>query len=206
MACGWRSTISAPAIPALAYLKSAPFDKIKIDQSFVRGAIREDNRNAAIIKAIVTLADTLGMETTAEGVEHQDELPLIRELGCSHIQGFVYGKAMTRDMVFPFLSTNHSRTQAIGFKVSRSDRTKVIRFAKVRAGEDEIHAVVRDLSNSGVMIEFGNEVGARSFADIDLSVVEGQWLPAKVCWRSGSRMGISLDNLLDDEQVAQLSC
>ena len=54
---------------------------------------RPGNRNAAIIKAIVTLANTLYMETTAEGVEHQDEVELIRELGCSHIQGYVYGKA-----------------------------------------------------------------------------------------------------------------
>src|SRR3546814_9953314 len=66
---------------SLGYLKKAPFDKIKIDQSFVRGAAIAGNRNAAIIKAIVTLAETLGMETTAEGVELKDELALIRELG-----------------------------------------------------------------------------------------------------------------------------
>ena len=145
------------------------------------------------------------METTADGVEIQDELPQIRALGCSHIQGYVYGKAMSLGMVFPFLSSNRRRAQPIGYKVSRSERTKVIRFAKLRAGEEEIPAVLRDLSNSGVMIEIGQEVGARSFGDIDLSVIEGQWMPAKVCWRSGPRMGISLDTLLDDEQVAQLS-
>src|SRR3546814_1324005 len=61
----------------------------RIDQSFVRGAAIAGNRNAAIIKAIVTLAETLGMETTAEGVELKDELALIRELGCSHIQGYM---------------------------------------------------------------------------------------------------------------------
>src|SRR3546814_11503094 len=68
---------------SLGYLKKAPFDKIKIDQSFVRGAAIAGNRNAAIIKAIVTLAETLGMETTAEGVDLKDELALIRELGRS---------------------------------------------------------------------------------------------------------------------------
>ncbi|WP_340054811.1 EAL domain-containing protein, partial [Pseudomonas sp. JAI120] len=49
---------------SLSYLHRFPFDKIKIDQSFVRGAAIAGNSNAAIIKAIVTLADTLGMETT----------------------------------------------------------------------------------------------------------------------------------------------
>ena len=52
---------------SLGYLKKAPFDKIKIDQSFVRGAASTTNRNSAIIRAIVTLADTLGMDTTRRG-------------------------------------------------------------------------------------------------------------------------------------------
>ena len=59
---------------SLGYLKKAPFDKIKIDQSFVRGAAKKDSRNAAIIRAIVTLAESLGMDTTAEGAETHDEL------------------------------------------------------------------------------------------------------------------------------------
>src|SRR5207237_9416501 len=68
---------------SLGYLQKAPFDKIKIDQSFVRGAASSSttNRNAAITRAIVTLADTLGMDTCAEGVETHDDLQLIRELG-----------------------------------------------------------------------------------------------------------------------------
>src|SRR3546814_8245600 len=62
---------------ALGYLKKAPFDKIKIDQSFVLGAADADSMNAAIISSIVGLATALGMETTAEGVrseEHTSEL------------------------------------------------------------------------------------------------------------------------------------
>src|SRR5205085_45133 len=77
---------------SLGYLKKAPFDKIKIDQSFVRGAASSTNRNAAIIRAIVTLAESLQMDTCAEGVETHDDLHLIRELGCSHIQGYIFGK------------------------------------------------------------------------------------------------------------------
>ena len=77
---------------SLGYLKKAPFDKIKIDQSFVRGAASATNRNAAIIRAIVTLAETLGMDTCAEGVETHDDLQLIRELGVSMVQGYIFGK------------------------------------------------------------------------------------------------------------------
>ena len=79
---------------SLGYLKKAPFDKIKIDQSFVRGAASSSttNRNAAIIRAIVTLAETLGMDTCAEGVETHDDLQLIRELGVSMVQGYIFGQ------------------------------------------------------------------------------------------------------------------
>ena len=76
---------------SLGYLQRAPLNKIKIDQSFVRGATLGNNQNAAIIRSIVTLAEALGMETTAEGAETEDEIELIRRLGCSHIQGFYYG-------------------------------------------------------------------------------------------------------------------
>ncbi|MEH3108392.1 MAG: EAL domain-containing protein [Sphingomonas fennica] len=108
---------------SLGYLKSAPFDKIKIDQSFVRGASIAGNRNIAIIKAIVTLADALGMETTAEGVEAQNEIDLIRELGCSHIQGFVYGRPMDGAAVVQQLG-GATVVAPTGVRVSRAPRTR----------------------------------------------------------------------------------
>src|SRR3546814_14611406 len=69
---------------SLGYLQSAPFDKIKIDQSFVRGATVQGSRNGAIIAAIVALAEALEMETTAEGIESLDQLDLVRKLNVSH--------------------------------------------------------------------------------------------------------------------------
>ena len=88
---------------SLGYLQSAPFDKIKIDQSFVRGATEPGSRNSAIIAAIVALAGALGMETTAEGIETLDQLELIRSLKVSHIQGFVYSKAVTDEPPVPMV-------------------------------------------------------------------------------------------------------
>ena len=79
---------------SLGYLKKAPFDKIKIDQSFVRGATEPGSRNGAIIASITSLAHALGMDTTAEGVETLDELDLVRMHGCSHVQGFIYERPL----------------------------------------------------------------------------------------------------------------
>ena len=72
---------------SLSYLRSFPFDKIKIDRSFIIDLLSNDSATA-IIKSITMLADALGMETTAEGVESLGQLDILREQGCSHIQGF----------------------------------------------------------------------------------------------------------------------
>ena len=78
---------------SLSYLLRVPFDKIKIDQSFVRGASDPESRNAALIRAMVGLASDLQMQTTAEGVETQEELLLVRNLGCSLVQGYYLRQA-----------------------------------------------------------------------------------------------------------------
>jgi diguanylate cyclase (GGDEF)-like protein len=74
---------------SLSYLRSFPFDKIKIDRSFVQEVAASGN-GAAIVRAIASLGASLGMETTAEGVETQEQLELIRREGCTEAQGFYF--------------------------------------------------------------------------------------------------------------------
>jgi diguanylate cyclase (GGDEF)-like protein len=77
---------------SLSYLRSFPFDKIKIDQSFVRGV--GANRDAqAIVRSIISLGMGLGVTITAEGVETEDELACLRAEGCDEAQGFLFSKA-----------------------------------------------------------------------------------------------------------------
>ena len=76
---------------SLSYLRRFPFDKIKIDKSFIDDvAVREES--FAIIRAIVALADALGMSTTAEGVESLDQVAKLRDAGCTQIQGYVFSR------------------------------------------------------------------------------------------------------------------
>ena len=78
---------------SLNYLRSFPFDKIKIDRCFVDGVdSREDCR--AIIRAVTGLATSLGMVTTAEGVERSDQLSQLKLEGCIQVQGYLFSKAM----------------------------------------------------------------------------------------------------------------
>jgi diguanylate cyclase (GGDEF)-like protein/PAS domain S-box-containing protein len=79
---------------SLGYLSRTRFNTIKIDRSFVVGASRNTAESLAIIRAVVTLAQSLGMTTTAEGVETEAELAMVRQLGCNKVQGFYFGRPM----------------------------------------------------------------------------------------------------------------
>ncbi|OLO10429.1 hypothetical protein BTW10_14905 [Chromohalobacter japonicus] len=76
---------------SLAYLKRLPFNALKIDVSFVRDVLVEAN-DAAIVKTIIALADSLHLKTVAEGVETLPQRDFLARLGCHHYQGFYYGR------------------------------------------------------------------------------------------------------------------
>ncbi|WP_443027794.1 putative bifunctional diguanylate cyclase/phosphodiesterase [Sphingopyxis sp. MWB1] len=79
---------------ALGYLRKTQFSTIKVDRSFVVAAAQGSTESIAIIRAVVALADSLGMSTTAEGAENEAEVQTLRDLGCSNIQGYYYGRPM----------------------------------------------------------------------------------------------------------------
>ncbi|WP_085810495.1 EAL domain-containing protein [Sphingomonas sp. TZW2008] len=187
---------------SLGYLKKAPFDKIKIDQSFVRGAIQSGTRNAAIIKAIVTLADTLGMETTAEGVEQQDEIALIRDLGCSHIQGFVYGRPARSEDVAAQLAAG-GRATAVGHRISRAPRTKMLRSARIEIGDERGEVRIRNMSANGAMID-GVDFPAEAIGvDVQIELLEDQLFPATIRWTADGRAGLEFARAFNLERLNQ---
>ena len=138
---------------SLGYLKSAPFDKIKIDQSFVREATLPGSRNGAIIAAIVALAGALDMETTAEGIESLDQLELIRNLRVSHVQGFVYSKALACDELCQRLEAGEWVINPSGPAKHRSERRTLYRKAGAILGSYHHPVLIRNLSESGALIE-----------------------------------------------------
>ncbi|WP_380782039.1 putative bifunctional diguanylate cyclase/phosphodiesterase [Sphingomonas sp. R86520] len=188
---------------SLGYLRNAPFDKIKIDQSFVKGAAELGNRNAAIIKAIVTLADTLGMETTAEGVEIQDEIDLVRDLGCSHIQGYVYGRPVRADEALRQLGLENGMATASGFKVSRATRHKMLRSARIMIGGVRGDVRIRDISTSGAMLDGITIDGNPDGMAMEIELVEDQMLGARIRWARGGRAGIEFDAAFNLERLNQ---
>lgn len=79
---------------SLGYLSRTRFSTIKIDRSFVIGASKKVPEAIAIIRAVVALAQSLGMATTAEGVETEDEHVMVQQLGCTKVQGYYFGRPL----------------------------------------------------------------------------------------------------------------
>ena len=187
---------------SLGYLKSAPFDKIKIDQSFVRGAVTPGNRNAAIISAIVSLATSLSMETTAEGAETQDEIDLIRSLGCSHIQGFVYGKPARAEDLGALLAARDGKGTPVGYRISRNPRTAMIRSATLHVGDARGEVRIRNISSTGVMIDGINFGKTTKDIDVQIELLEGQLFTARLRWAKDGKAGLQFAEPFNMERLA----
>ncbi len=96
---------------SLSYLRSFPFDKIKIDRSFIRELGKKDDC-AAIIRAVTRLGGNLGMITIAEGVETSEQLEILRTEGCTQAQGYLFSHPMPAHEIATLLRKPASRVQA----------------------------------------------------------------------------------------------
>ena len=76
---------------SLSYLQSFPFDKIKVDRTFVMG-VSTTPHSATVVRSVIDIADALGMTTTAEGVETEDQRTALMKLGCDEAQGYLFGR------------------------------------------------------------------------------------------------------------------
>jgi EAL domain-containing protein (putative c-di-GMP-specific phosphodiesterase class I) len=87
---------------SLGYLRTFPFDKIKIDQSFVRRT-SVDAVGRAIVHAVASLGESLGMATVAEGVETEEQMARAASDGCTDIQGFLISRPLLPEQIESFL-------------------------------------------------------------------------------------------------------
>ena len=88
---------------SLAYLNCFPFDKIKIDRSFISDLTRDD-KSSAIVRSVLSLGASLEMTTTAEGVETKDQVSFLRDEGCQQVQGYFFGRPMRFEDVATFIA------------------------------------------------------------------------------------------------------
>jgi diguanylate cyclase (GGDEF)-like protein len=171
---------------SLGYLKEAPFDVIKIDQSFVRGATQPDSRAGAIIASIVRLAEALGMATTAEGVETAGELDLIRKLGCSHVQGYIYERPLC------FADATMRLNTGLGGVAHPGEANVEDWSARQRVtlayGGTERPATIRSLSTTGALIEGVRDIP--EYAAFTLVLADGNAVAATARWVQEDLLGV----------------
>ncbi|MDX1599676.1 MAG: EAL domain-containing protein, partial [Marinobacter sp.] len=91
---------------ALSYLKSYPFDTLKIDKSFVQDVLKEQD-DASLVRAIINMAHSLGLRVIAEGVEEEAQTHFLQHEGCDYSQGYFYSRPMPEEEFEKWLSTNH---------------------------------------------------------------------------------------------------
>ena len=87
---------------SLSHLKRLPIDRLKVDRSFVRD-METNPDNMAIVRTIAHLGQSLGIKVTVEGVETQSQLTLLRAMGCTTMQGYLFAKPMDAGQVRAFL-------------------------------------------------------------------------------------------------------
>ena len=179
---------------SLSYLLRVPFDKIKIDQSFVRGASDPGSRNAKLIRAMIGLATDLDMQTTAEGVETAEELTLVRNLGCTLIQGFYFGKPMPSDEAAA-LAEKGAATRPDAHLIQREPRIRIIRAALLHYHGRVKGARLRNISSGGALVECRDEVEVGT--EIGLDFGAGGVIAGRIVWTKGTQFGVQFAEKFD---------
>ena len=182
---------------SLSYLRDAPFDKIKIDQSFVRGATEPGNNNALLVGAIVSLAGALQMVTVAEGVETKDELALIKKLGATYIQGRIFSWAIPNSELHEKFESGDLVYEPRGPERYRAERRTEFRRIGLIHEDHRYQVMLRNLSKSGAKIEGLLEVPIGTEVVLDLG--EGQLHVARVRRSENFSQGVEFEtHLIND--------
>ena len=159
----------------------------------MRGATEKGSRNGAIIASITSLAQALGMETTAEGVETLDELELVRMHGCSHVQGYIYEKPLASDAAKQRLAEGLIAV-ARGPRSSRAPRQTMLRKVVLDHGGNLYHGTIRKISSTGALIEGLWNVPVGTIFKLQISRQFTVSCTAR--WSNEDRMGVEFANPL----------
>ena len=179
---------------SLGYLKHGHFDKIKIDQSFVRGCTENGDINPAIITAIVALANALGMETVAEGVEAMDELDLVKQRGADLVQGYIFSRPIIQADVLAQFAEGSIKFTPSGPPRHRAERITIFRKVGLIHEDHYYDVILRNLSKTGARIN--GLAGVPIGTDVVLDLGHGQLVVSKVVNASENSQGLKFETPL----------
>jgi hypothetical protein len=141
------------------------------------------------MRGIVALAESLGMDTTAEGVETAPQMALVRRLGCRQAQGFLFAAPLTAEEALARAAESRPTADVIGF--SRPPRHRLIRNGRLRLDGRLVPVRLRNISEGGAMVECEAALppGAEAVLDLD----EAGHVAAQVRWCQRGHLGLMFD-------------
>lgn len=142
------------------------------------------------------------MDTTAEGVETLDELDLIRMHGCSHVQGYIYERPLTREAATERLATGLAAI-ARGPQSTRAPRQSMLRKIVLEHSNQHYHGTVRNISSTGAMIEGLWNVPPGTIFRIALT--EKLIVTGTTRWSKEDRMGIEFASALPQSDAGKIA-
>ncbi|HEX8216898.1 MAG TPA: EAL domain-containing protein, partial [Allosphingosinicella sp.] len=187
---------------SLASIRTAPLDRIKIDQSFLRSARAERSRNRALLSALVTLSSSLDMDVTVEGAETLDDLDLARRLAVNHLQGFLFGRPM------PAAAARALASESTAISATEADRARpprhsLIRTGTLHSGDKAIGVRLRNISGGGAMVESERSGAAKPGAEVSLALEDGLVIPCEVRWCDEGRIGLKFTEAFDLKRIGR---
>ncbi len=187
---------------SLSYLRSAPFNKLKVDKSFVDSCTQNDQNSAKIIAAIIGLSDALGMETTVEGVEAFDQFNLVCSKGAKFIQGWIYSKALRLDEIEARMGSGEFKIEPDGPDKHRPERRSVFRRVGLIHQDHRYEVVMRDLSTTGARVE--GLVGVPNGTGLVLDLGNGQLAVGTVTRSQDAALALEFESPLVNDGAGGL--
>lgn len=179
---------------SLSYLRSAPFDKLKVDQSFVETCTLEDNNSEKIIAAIIGLADALGMDTTVEGVEAFDQLALVRAKGGRYIQGWIYSRALPQWEILETIAAKGFKLEPVGPAQHHPGRRSMFRRIGLIHEDHRYEALMRELSKTSARID--GLLGVPPETNLVLDLGGGQLVVGRVTQSTDATLEVQFETPL----------
>lgn len=187
---------------SLSYLRRAPFNSIKIGEKFLLGSMFDDKPDSQLVKAIVTLARAMEMDTIAVGVESMDLLKLVMECGVAKVQGYIFSDSLGKDALAEELASGEWTLDPVESSSQRASRRTVFRKIGLIHEDHYYEVTMRNLSRSGCMIEGLVDVPVDTQFVVDFG--GGQLAVAAVRRSSGDTQGLEFEQELVDDGAGGL--
>ncbi len=189
-------------LSSLAYLRRAPLSALRIGGDFFEPVMGNELGDMELVRAVVALADAMGMETTASGVHALELMEELKRLGVDQVSGFVYSEALSEDQLVEDLASGEWILSPTDTGTQRASRRTVLRKIGLIHEDHYYDVTLRNLSRSGAMIQGLEDVPVGTMFVLDFG--QGQLAICSVRRTMGDTQGVEFEQELVDDGAGGL--